>query len=90
MSPSVAIERLPELCTRAGLTVADTVYMQRRDPSKDKHPSSVAARAKLVTYLRDTLGMSFPECARVIGHRSHASAIYLYRLSKAFGCGGAA
>ena len=88
MSPSVAIDILPELCMAAGLTTAETVFVMRREPSKDRHPTSVAARSKLVVYLRDEAGMSYPECAKVVGSRSHASALYLYRLGKSFGAGG--
>ncbi len=44
-----------------------------------------AARAKVVAYLHDVEGMSFPQIASGMGSKTHTTPHYLYHLARHFG-----
>jgi len=84
MSPSRAIDLLPDICEYLGVDYA--VVTERTSRGRmTKKPEAVAARYILTVYLCDVARMSFPECAEALGYRSHASTLSHYHVAKALG-----
>lgn len=78
MSPSVAIERLPEICRILGIDHDATNAVCLREPGRRRHAAHTTARVKVITYLRELHGMSWPEIRDVLGFKSHNSPRELY------------
>jgi len=74
LTPRMAMDRLATLhaletaraiCDRAGVDIGDAL-------GRSNHPSATLARRCIWTTLRHTLGLSYPEIARVFG-RDHST-----------------
>ena len=94
MSPSVARDMLYDIAIGLGADIELAAMVPYGDgtqrTAKRRTPEVVAMRSRVVMYLRDMKGMSYPEIAEAMGTRTHATVYRAYALGKAFGIGGAA
>lgn len=88
MSPSVARTLISDIAVGLGadpgLAALVPYGEANRRWTKRGSVELVVMRARVVMYLRDHYGMSFPEIADAMGAKSHATIIRAYRMGTLF------